>query len=131
MRREVDDSIRVASAGTADMPKLQVRADVSAYLASHGLDVSGHRRRTVTADMLGSADVVIAMNTDHKAVLRDRFGVEAPLFTQAAGSHGSLPDVDDLFTPDAYHSPAAVAHVKAIIDRIVADTPALARRMSK
>jgi len=120
----------VASAGTADRPGLGVRDDVAAYLRGKGLDVSSHRRRTLTPGMLAGADHVVAMHTDHRAMLRDRFGHEAPLFLELAGAaEVEMPDVDDLFAPDAHRSAAAIRHVAATIDRIVAAAPAVAARL--
>lgn len=128
MRAHLDGGA-VVSAGTAHRPDLTVRADVAAYLAGKGLDVSAHRRRTVTVEILDAADHVVAMHTSHRNDLRDRFGIDAPLFGALVGQSGDMPDVDDLFAPDQFHSAAAIAHVKATIDRIVAQVPVLARRL--
>ena len=88
----------VASAGTMHAPDARVRDDVAAYLASRGLDVSGHQRRTLSANILNQADLVIAMDTDHQDILRQEFEFESMLFMQACGKgRRRLPDVDDLF----------------------------------
>ena len=76
---------QVSSAGTADMT-CAVDSRVSAYLRTLGIEVSGHRRRTLTAEMLGSSATVIAMSTDHQEFIAQRFGrQDVPLFTQACG----------------------------------------------
>lgn len=123
--------ISVASAGTLHAPGYTVRPDVAAYLQRKELDVSGHRRRTLTSEMLEQTDVVIAMSVDHQSILEVDFQTDAMLFTEACGgSAEALLDVDDLFAPDDRHSPAARQHIYGIIDQIVNQTPALAGRLT-
>src|SRR4051794_18563695 len=71
-------NIIVESAGTEDYPHV-VAPVVSEYLRSKGIDVSAHRRRTLTSQMLAPPTRVIAMSTEHLRTLRDEFGIhEAP-----------------------------------------------------
>ena len=123
--------IQVSSAGTADFPYV-VRANVREYLLSKGLDVSSHQRRTLTDAILRESHLVIAMSTDHRSHLRERFGHEASLFLQACGEAGDvLPDIEEVVL-DYQTNPAAVdAHVRATIDRILALTPLLASRIDQ
>jgi len=125
------DRFVVESAGTEDFPHV-VKPIVRDYLLEMGLDVRGHRRRTVTAAMLAAPTLVIAMSTEHRAALRDQFGiVAAPLFTAACGfAEEPLPDVDEAVVDFATNPVAADAHVRATIDRIIAATPHLARRLA-
>jgi len=120
----------VGSAGTEDFPHV-VRPVVADYLRSRGFDISGHRRRTLTETLLREADRVIAMSTDHQLQLAERFGVAAPLFTQACGLPDEpLPDVDEAVA-DYRHNPAAVAaHVRRTVDRIIELTPSLVTRIA-
>jgi protein-tyrosine phosphatase len=120
----------VESAGTEDFPHV-VKPIVRDYLLEKGLDVRAHRRRTVTAAMLVPPTLVIAMSTEHRVALRERFGVvDAPLFTAACGyAEEPLPDVDEAVVDHATNVVAAGAHVRATIDRIIAATPRLADRL--
>jgi protein-tyrosine phosphatase len=121
--------IFVSSAGTVDFPHV-VAPGVRAYLLSRGFDVSRHQRRTLTEAMLSESHLVIAMSVDHRAYLRDRFGRAAPLFLEACGEPpDALPDIEEAVL-DWQTNPAAVdAHMRATIDRILALTPILARRL--
>jgi protein-tyrosine phosphatase len=121
----------VESAGTEDFPHV-VKPIVRDYLLTKGFDVRAHRRRTVTAEMLRSPTLVIAMSTEHRVVLRDQFGVtDVPLFTTACGfAEEPLPDVDEAVADFATNPAAADAHVHMTIDRIVAAAPHLARRLA-
>ena len=87
----------VASGGTDDFPYV-VRPSVRDYLLVRGLDVSRHRRRTLTAQFLREPGPVIAMSTEHRLVLAERFNRrDVPLFTEACGLPAEpLPDVDEV-----------------------------------
>ncbi|MEM9061814.1 MAG: hypothetical protein AAGD13_15245 [Pseudomonadota bacterium] len=122
--------VRVSSAGTDDVPGLEVRSDVAAHLASRGLDVSDHRRRTLTPRIVSDAGLVIAMNSDHRRFLDERHGIDAPLYEAAIGGPPlDMPDVNDLFEPHEYFTEPALQHVRHTIDRIIDGAPLLARRL--
>ena len=125
-----DSPIVVSSAGTEDFPHV-VKPVVWEYLLRRGLDVRRHSRRTLTEEMLAQTDRVIAMSTEHRLTLTERFGhFDSPLFAEACGFPGeALPDVDEAVV-DHQTNPAAVeAHVRKTIDRIIELTPRLARRL--
>jgi protein-tyrosine phosphatase len=122
--------IMVESAGTEDFPHV-VRPFIRDYLLGRGLDVSRHRRRTLTAQLLQQPCLVIAMSTEHRLILAERFNRRAvPLFTEACGLPGEpLPDVDQVVSDDETDPVAVGAHVRMIIDRIIELTPQLANRL--
>jgi hypothetical protein len=81
--------------------------------------------------MLQPAVTVIAMSTDHREFIAERFGRhDVLLFTEACGLEPApLLDVGEAIA-DAGSNPTAVeAHVRFIIDRILELTPQLARRL--
>jgi protein-tyrosine phosphatase len=122
--------ILVASAGTEDFPHV-VHPYVRDYLLARGLNVSGHRRRTLTAQILQEPALVIAMSTEHRTILAEHFNRrDVPLFTEACGLPGEpLPDVDEVVRDHETNPVAAYAHVRMIIDRIIQLTPQLANRL--
>lgn len=62
----------VASAGTWGMEGSQASEYSLRLLAERGIDLSGHRARAVTDEMLARASLVLVMTGDHKeAVLAD------------------------------------------------------------
>ena len=107
-----------------------MRPIVREYLLSRGLDVAGHRRRTLTREILEESHLVIAMSTDHYVHILDRFGRRSLLFLEACGEPAAaLPDIEEA-VPDYRSDPLAIeAHVRATIDRILALTPRLAERL--
>lgn len=131
LRRELgaDSGIVVASAGTEDYP-YTVRANVRDYLASKGIDVRAHQRRTLTEEILRGAKTVIAMSTDHQRFMFERFAYRAPVFLEACGGAcEALPDIEEVVL-DYRTNPVAVdAHVRKTIDLIIEAMPRLARSL--
>jgi protein-tyrosine phosphatase len=121
--------ICVSSAGTDDFPHV-VKPIVEDYLLRCGLDVRNHQRRTLTERLLSEATLVIGMNHDHRAFIRERYGRDVPLFMEVCGQKDqALPDVEDVI-PDYIENEAAVeAHVRRTIDRIIELSPSLAQRL--
>ena len=125
-----DGRFHISSAGTRYAPEIEVRDDVAAYLLGKGLDVSGHERTLVSPELLQETDLVVAMNLDHQEILRQRHGIEVPLYMDLCGfGPEPLLDVDDLSTPAEFYTPEAIAHIEGIIDEIVAAAPKLSARL--
>ena len=122
--------ITVASAGTEDFPHV-VNPLVRDYLLGQGFDVSRHRRRTLTAELLQEPDLMIAMSTEHRLFLAEHFNRrDISLFTEACGLPVEpLPDVAEAVADHQTNSLAVDAHVRMIIDRIIELTPNLANRL--
>ena len=122
--------IRIASAGTEDFPHV-VSPYVRDYLLARGLDVSRHSRRTLTTQILEEPGPVIAMSTEHRLFLAERFNLpDVPLFTEACGiPREPLPDIAEAVSDYRMNPGAVSAHVRMIIDRIIELTPQLANRL--
>jgi len=122
--------ITVASAGTEDFPHV-VNSYVRDYLLARGFDVTRHCRRTLTTQILQEPGPVIAMSTEHRSVLAERFNLrDVPLFTEACGIAGEpLPDVDEAVRDHKTNPIAVGTHIRMIIDRIIELTPQLANRL--
>ena len=131
LRRELGARSRivVASAGTEDYPYV-VRPNVREYLLGKGIDVSAHRRRTLTHEMLQSARHGVAMSLNHQSFMQERFAYRAPVFLEACGGAcAALPDIEEVVL-DYRTNPAAVdAHVRKTIDTIIEAMPRLARSL--
>ncbi|HOO77363.1 MAG TPA: hypothetical protein PLI51_02585 [bacterium] len=120
---------RAASAGIVALPQA-VRPAIRERLLSHGLDPGGHRQRRLDREMLGEADLVVAMGTDHRRYLDAAYGYSAPLFNQVAyGAPRHLPDVEEA-VPGWEADPAGVdRYVGKVVDHIVAAIPAFTRNL--
>jgi protein-tyrosine phosphatase len=121
--------IHVCSAGTDDYPHV-VRPRVRSYLLEKGYDVSGHRRRTLTQALVDESSLVVAMSTDHQALIRNRFARPVPVFLEACGEPSAwLPDIEDVIPDWETNKVAVEAHVRATIDRIVLLAPRMAENI--
>lgn len=132
LRRELarrGEPVVVSSAGIEDLPQM-VRPYVRSYLAGHGLDVSAHARRTLTRDMLSSAELVVAMSGDHRDFIWSRFQTRTPLFLElCTADRTELPDVDEAVPDYLTNREAAEAHMRLTIDTIIDLTPRIAEHV--
>ena len=123
--------IAVASAGTEDYAHT-VMPEIRDYLLSRGLDVSAHRRRTLTRPMLEEAHLVVAMSLDHREFIRERFGRSVPLFLECCGhAPQALLDLHEAVLDHRTNKAAALAYLRATMDRIVELAPRLAGRLDE
>jgi protein-tyrosine phosphatase len=122
-------NLTVSSAGTADFP-YEVRANVREYLRHKGFDVSAHKRRTLTEEILRGSRLVVAMSTDHQRHIGEKFAMRAPVFLEACGLEAAaLPDIEEVVLDHQTNQAAVDAHVRMTIDRIIELAPRLAARI--
>jgi protein-tyrosine phosphatase len=125
------EDVVVSSAGTEDYPHV-VSPLVNEYLRSLGYDVSAHKRRTLTDQILRAADLAVAMSTDHREFIERRFGRRVPLYLEACGLEpAALPDIEDAIADYRTNRIAVEAHVRMTIDRIIELAPRLAASLGK
>ena len=122
-------SIRVSSAGTVAAPQA-MHPDVLAYLVQRGIDPSPHRQRRVSAELLRATDLVIAMSTDHQAVLFDTFQYRAPLFNEVChGRSEPLLDVWEAVPTWETDLDAARHHALQVMEYICESIPYLLQNL--
>jgi len=105
LKREVEarrlDGVEVSSAGTGAWDGAP--ASEGAYLVGleHDLDLSGHRARPLTREVLEQADLVLTMSRHHRARVRelDR-SARVFLLGEYAGRTGGTEEVPDPFGGD-------------------------------
>jgi len=121
--------IAVGSAGTEDYAHT-VMPEIREYLLHRGLDVSGHRRRTLTQAMVEDAGLVVAMSLDHRDFIRQRFGRSVPLFLECCGhAPEALLDLHEAVLDYRTNKAAALAYLRSTMDRIVELAPRLVKRL--
>jgi protein-tyrosine phosphatase len=121
--------IRVSSAGTVAIPQ-QIHPDVRAYLMQRGVDPSPHEQRRVSAQLLSTSDLVIAMSTDHQAFLLDTFQYRAPLFNEIChGRPEPLLDIWEAIPTWETDLEAARHYAFQVMEYIWASTPCLLRNL--
>ena len=94
MARQTEREIRVSSAGLC-ADGAPVSSHAAAALAEKGIDISGHRARQLTPDMVRSADLILTMTGAHRQMLAAALPDAADkVFTLAqwAGEEGDVLD---------------------------------------
>jgi protein-tyrosine-phosphatase len=131
MRRELGEQTRsditVTSAGTGAWDGAP--ASEGAYLVGleHGLDLSAHRARLLTRELVEAADLVLTMARHHRARVQE-LGGEGRTYVlgEYAGQSGPQAEVSDPFGGDleVYRETYAELEdmVRAAVRRIVAET---------
>ena len=122
------NGIEVASAGTGAWEGAP--ASEAAYLVGleHGLDLSGHRARLITGELIRSADLILTMARHHRArVLELGGGSQVHLLGEFAGRSGSAAEVADPYGADleVYRETRdeLAALTEAAADRLLAPRP--------
>lgn len=67
--------VDVESAGIAPFPGQGAAKEGIAVMREHGIDISGHRTRSVDSLPLGTYDLIVAMDSLVHGHLRDRFHI--------------------------------------------------------
>lgn len=91
----LDRRVVVETAGTFALDNQPPTRLAQEVLASRGIDISHHRARTATPDILGQADLIIVMSEQQRQTIFHR----APhvlsrvyLLSELAGEHKDIPD---------------------------------------
>lgn len=86
---------RIESAGTWAMEGQPAAAKVHLVLQPRGLDVSAHRSRQVSADLLRSFNLILTMERGHKEALKAEFPEVANRVFLLSEMAGKEYDVED------------------------------------
>ncbi|THJ25242.1 MAG: low molecular weight phosphatase family protein [Nitrospira sp. CG24E] len=119
----------VSSAGIEAKPQ-PVHPWVQAQLREKGTDPTLHIQRQLTQELIEIADLVIAMGRNHQVFVRERFGLDIPLFNQVClGLDQPILDLHEAI-PDWETDPVrARLYLRSVIDTIWATVPALLPRL--
>ena len=113
--------LEVSSAGTVaweGQPVSNLAVDV---LAEDGIDLSAHRARLLTREMIEDADLVVVMENRHK----ERIGLLAPKLETPIVVLGELddgrdsPDIDDPIGGDRVRYERTRAELYVLVDRLI------------
>ena len=109
------EEITVESAGLGAMVGHSASEHAVDLLAERGIDISSHRSRQLTPEMVGIADLVLVMESRHKRVIEEN----EPM---ARGKIFRLGEWQDLEIPDPHRLPReAFETALEMIDKGVAD----------
>lgn len=114
------DGVEVGSAGTGAWDGAP--ASEGAYLVAleHGLDLSAHRARLLTRELVGTADLVLTMARHHRARVEQLgSGIQAHLLGEFAGRNGGDAEVRDPFGGDLEGYRETFIELDAMLDSVV------------
>src|SRR5213595_1630449 len=118
--KERSIEVAVASAGTGAWDGAP--ASEGAYLVGleRGLDLSGHRARLLTRELVEGADLILTMARHHRARV-DELGGEGRVFVlgEYAGREGDEAEVSDPFGGDLEVYRDTCVELEALIDAAV------------
>lgn len=116
------EELEVLSAGTSSVPGLDASQHAVTALRSKGLDLTGHRSRSVDAQLLAGVDLVLTMTERHREhLLALAPGTAGKVFTLGEYA-GDRRDVSDPFGGSLAEYEATVKDLEhllqAAVDRI-------------
>lgn len=126
-----DSSYRISSAGTMAQPQA-VMPVIEAHLRRKEVDISGHRQRKLTEEILSEADLVVAMGWDHKDFIASQFNREAVLFNQVCyGRAEPVLDVGEAVPDWKNDRQARNAYAISVVDYIYEAMPAFIENVDR
>ena len=114
------DGLEVASAGTGAWDGAPVSEGAYLVGLERGLDLSAHRARLLTRELVEEADLVLTMARHHRARV-DELGGEGHVFVlgEYAGREGDAAEVSDPFGGDLEVYRDTCVELEALIDAAV------------
>ena len=114
------DGLEVASAGTGAWDGAPVSEGAYLVGLERGLDLSAHRARLLTRELVEEADLVLTMARHHRARV-DELGGEGHVFVlgEYAGREGDAAEVSDPFGGDLEVYRDTCVELEALIDTAV------------
>jgi protein arginine phosphatase len=117
----LSEQVTVASAGTGAWDGAP--ASEGAYLVAleHGLDLSGHRARMLSREVVGSSDLILTMSRHHAARVAELGGAERVyVLGEFGGRAGEAAEVSDPFGGELDDYRATFAELRELMDSVVA-----------
>jgi protein-tyrosine phosphatase len=116
-RHAIPGEWRVGSAGTWAEDGLPATSHSRSLLAQQGLDLSLHRARRVTAELLAETDLVLCMTGAHQEALRAEFPHLAARIHLLSAMAGVPYDIADPYGGPRAGYAAMVAELRDLIER--------------
>jgi protein-tyrosine-phosphatase len=106
---------RIESAGVNAMEGVPPSKFSEAVMSEWGIDISDHRAKTISEDMMNEFHLVLTMEKIHKQILKARFPKKSGKVFMLSEMSGEEFPVDDPFgaTLDDYQ------HTAEVIDRLI------------
>jgi protein-tyrosine-phosphatase len=114
------DGVDVSSAGTGAWDGAPVSEGAYLVALERGLDLSEHRARLLTREMVQEADLVLVMSRHHRARVADLGGGDKVfVLGEYAGREGASAEVRDPFGGDLEGYRQTYAELTELLDGVV------------
>jgi protein-tyrosine phosphatase len=116
-KHQLSGSFQVHSCGTWAQDGECVVPSVLPHLLAVGIDLTHHRSRSITTNLMAQSDLVLCMTGFHKEALQAEFPQFAPrvyMLSEMILQHYDIPDVAKI-TPEEYL--AVVKKLRPIVER--------------
>jgi protein arginine phosphatase len=114
------DQVIVSSAGTGAWEGAPASEGTYLVGLEHGLDLSGHRARLLTRDLVKSADLILVMSPHHLARVAELGGEDkVHLLGEYVGREEGKGEVNDPFGSDLASYRATYDELQELINRVV------------
>ena len=116
--------IKTSSAGVSAVDGYPPTAETVQTMSEEGIDVSGHRSRKLTLEMVTQADKIFAMERTHKQIILENWPQAREkvfLMTQFASpvrTHGSQVDIPDPIHMPVYFYQNVAQVIRECVERI-------------
>ncbi len=99
---------KVASAGTWAVNGQRASENSVRVMANRGLDISAHRSKIITSEIINDYDLILVMEAGHKEALRIEFGKAASKVFMLSELSGPAVPIDDPYgaSEDRYEKTA-------------------------
>jgi protein-tyrosine-phosphatase len=114
------DQVTVSSAGTGAWDGAPISEGAYLVGLEHGMDLSGHRARLLTRDLVKSADLILTMSGHHRARVAELGGEDkVHVLGEYAGRDEGRAEVTDPFGSDLASYRQTFGELKDIINGVV------------
>ena len=119
---EAVERVDVSSAGVAAAAGMEAAGFAVRALGERGIDLSGHRARPLSREMIGEADLVVALSTTHReAILRlDPEAAEKTILLGALETGRTSEDVADPVGGDLDTYRRSRNEIAGLVERLLA-----------
>ena len=114
------DQVTVSSAGTGAWDGAPVSEGAYLVGLEHGLDLSGHRARMLTRELVKASDLILTMSGHHRARVAELGGEDrVHLLGEYAGREGGNQEISDPFGSDIVSYRTTYGELQEIINDVV------------
>ena len=118
--KEVNEEIRVESAGVYAMANQPASSQAIKAMEDEGIDLTNHRSKPLTRDMIDRADIILTMTINHKnIILQINPEAKDKVFTLKEYANMGFLDVQDPFGLPVEEYKESAREIRAALEKII------------